>query len=141
MHTVSVQLNIPIILLPVLKLDTEVERHHDLVGRIPKTDIELSTSTHNGRSVTHKLEAVLEELRLHVRHVLKLFQIDRTLQQLPFAIVWEMGEDQLLRCREEEVLVELVMEFFSGGLFADDPTSSPVSVDEAPCTVDVYCVP
>jgi len=40
---------------------------------VPKPDVDFSTSVHYSSSVADKLQSILEELWLHVRHILKLF--------------------------------------------------------------------
>ena len=55
-------------------LNAEVEGHHKAVCRVSEADVNLAAPVHDGCAVGHKLEPVLEELGLHMGHVLKLFQ-------------------------------------------------------------------
>ena len=136
-----VQLDAIVLLVAVLKLDGEIEGHGDLVCRVAQADVDLPAAVDDSRAVRDKLQPVLEELRLHVRHVLKLLQGDRALQQLPARVIWEVRVDELVGVWQEEILVQLVVELLSRRLLADDSAGGPVSVDQAPGAIDVDGVP
>ena len=105
-----VQLDAIVLLIAVLKLDGEIEGHGDLVCRVAQADVDLPAAVDDGCAVRDKLQPVLEELRLHVRHVLKLLQGDRALKQLPARVIWEVSVDELVGVWQEEILVQLVVE-------------------------------
>lgn len=139
--SLPVQLDAIVLLIAVLKLDGEVEDHGNLVSRVAQADVDLPTAVDDSRAVRDKLQAVLEELRLHVRHVFKLLQGDRALQQLPAWVVREVRVDELVGVGQKEILVQLVVKLFRRCLLANDSAGGPVSVDQAPGAVDVDGIP
>ena len=72
--------------------------------------MDVATTVDDGSAVCHKLQAVFEELGFHVRHVLKLLNSDRPLNQLPARVLREVSVDKLVGVGQKEELVQLVVE-------------------------------
>lgn len=136
-----IQLNTIVFLHTTFKLDGEAEKHCKSMCWVSKANVYFTSAVNDCSAVSHKLQAILEKLWLHVRHVLKLFQGDGSFQQLPPWVIRKVGVDELVRVWQEEVLIKLVVELFCRSLFANDAACCPVCINKAPGAIDIDCIP
>jgi len=69
---------------------------HLLLGALDAdADVMSGRAVNNAVGVTEQVKAILEECWLERHKVLKLFQVNRSLEQLPVWIIGEVGEDEL----------------------------------------------